>query len=367
VVCSGHGKTCAPFQQHAGQLSKEFAPTRSKTRGRANAPRVFRKWTFRPGQSRLGARAGFFAAPKGYPSASTSADASDAEQNFLENRGACREKFTFPRRNPILQMGNVTAFVFGAGESMANKALVWPVTNPSYASVFRDLKGFFAKTWVWILLLWAEQIAVGLATPHLPESMLVDELTSIPSMLIFAGVAVAWHRKILVDERKQGLRAVSLRAREWKYFAIAFLMYLGALVPLVAGYALTDRSNWWAISLFTLLIADIYIVTRLSVVYPLLAIDESEPFSRSWRLLRGRVFRTFMIFLLTTIPLSLVGRWIDKLSTAAFDQGRDLVGYAVSGISCAVSIMSACVLAASLSLLLMRVRDQGADSTQKAG
>lgn len=244
-----------------------------------------------------------------------------------------------------------------------NKALVGPITSASYAAVFRDLRGFFAKTWVWILLLWAEQIALYLVVPHLPPWMSSDNLTSLPSMLIFAGAAVAWHRKILVKEPTQGLRAVRLGAREWSYFAVAFLTWMGylALSVIVRAFRGNYLPEWWAISLLVILFAYVYAVTRFGLVFPLLAIDESAPFSKSWRLLNRRVLRVFFIGLITTIPLSFVVDWIDELSAAAFDQGQNVVGYVILGASCAVSIMSACVVAGSLSFLLIRFRSPEAD------
>ncbi len=145
-------------------------------------------------------------------------------------------------------------------------------------------------------------------------------LAFLPSTLVWVVLAVFCHRSILLFplEKDFSLSFV-FSSREWKFFAWVILVYIITIICLIpgsmtAGILLLELdevctgSPWikkaLEISLFygLFLFPLYYLAGRWSLVFPLIAIDDSPSLRWSWRMTKGNGWR--MCGLVSLIPLT---------------------------------------------------------------
>ncbi|MGE0273185.1 MAG: hypothetical protein AB7M05_05145 [Alphaproteobacteria bacterium] len=207
---------------------------------------------------------------------------------------------------------------------MKKKLSVFSITAASYGAVFTSFRRFFLQTWAWMLLAWLTTFVLNLSVdlifpPKLIKlsGMVAAYLLPIP---IFAGAAVLWHRTIQLGEDRRGWRAVRLRGREWLYLAAEIGLVLTPLVPLLLSHFLGHSSlEMWIyfVSLPALTVASLYIVLRLALCLPLIAIGDRAPFSQSWRMMKGNLLRLVAIGLLVLVPMGLLTALASSVSEFA--------------------------------------------------
>lgn len=259
---------------------------------------------------------------------------------------------------------------------MKNKLPVFSITTAAYGAVFASFRRFFLQTWAWVFLVWLATFALNLAVELIFPPKLIKVLGIAAAYLLplpfFAGAAVLWHRTIQLGEDHRGWRAVRLRGREWLYLAVEIALVLIPLTAFLVSSLLRGPSLVWVslISLPIIFIATLYIVLRLSLCLPLIAIGDHAPFRQSWRMMKGNLLRLIAIGLLVLVPMALLTAFASSmadlaLAFAVHDPAYYPVAFISYGPAALGGIMMAGFFASILSFAVLHQR--GLSIEQKAG
>ena len=209
------------------------------------------------------------------------------------------------------------------------KLPVFQVVGETYKSFFRHLLYLPQAALLPILvgapLYWAYwQILKGMMLGAPGGASQAILLVPIYFVLIFTFVIffVAWYRlELLGADREQPPIFPLPRRRHWRfvgYTLLIFLIYLAiglvfGVLPMAAlapelgpdGAAMAQTTGlalllpvWWLV-LFCVII---FIVLRLSFVFPAVSVDEAYSLSDSWRHTKGQTLRLFAALFLVSIP-----------------------------------------------------------------
>lgn len=240
---------------------------------------------------------------------------------------------------------------------------VWAVVKGTYAAVFRDFSGFVASIWIWLVLTWAASLGIGYLSLVLPSAVRQLHLAQLIIVPMYAGMAVVWHRYVQLHEEKRGIRTLRFGYRELKLFAIASMLLIGLLGPIVLGGGIvqTGRGAKLAlrlVALYSLVLsfAFFYVTLRLSLTFPLTATDESHVFDKSWGMLKGKLLRLFAVLLVTYYPtLFLVGK-LSEVGLLAIARKSYLLVFFIHALIMVASALGVCLAATAFSLALMHLR-----------
>lgn len=261
---------------------------------------------------------------------------------------------------------------------MAAKVPVWQIVKTSYRAVFRDFDRFLARTWVWITLIALSSLALEQVVIALAPEQYRDAFVGMSMILmtpLYTGVAVQWHRYVQLGEDVRGGRAIRLKRREWIYlgFELGLLLFIVgsivALMPLEWSFKYLGRDSMWTPILFVIsipivMLVALHAIMRCSLVFPLLAVGETEVLKKSWHLTKNNAFALFLIWLETFTP-SLMFGWtgdIYERLTQIFSGGLAL--YAVTVLYEAFNALGqtivTCLIVGGLSHTLLFLRGNNA-------
>lgn len=240
---------------------------------------------------------------------------------------------------------------------------VWATIKDTYAAVFRDFSGFVARVWAWTILIWLSTFAAVFLSLQLPRIFTELNLIFLILLPMYAGVAVAWQRSVLLGEKRTGLRALRFGRRELKASAIGTMLAVGFWGPFVLGGGIVDTHAGvrWAVTLVllyavALAAAFLYMTLRLSLAFPLTATDERRVFDQSWGMLKGKMLRLLVILLATYYPMAaVVGKLTQLLILAATKKAYAAI-FLVHGLMIIALTLSICLAASAASATLMRLR-----------
>ena len=186
----------------------------------------------------------------------------------------------------------------------------------AHESVFGQFRRFAklaAVPFALILLIAGLKFPVGHYAPNAEIVLLVADL------LPFAILGLAQSRTVLTGEAAGFLPPQPLGRRTWIYLGYALLMIVMAAVPLVVlllgainvVYVLSDGGEdfasgpWLAALGFIGFLVLLWVLARLSLVYPALAVDRKLGLVGAWRLSRGSGLKLLgiqvVIFLVTLL------------------------------------------------------------------
>lgn len=240
---------------------------------------------------------------------------------------------------------------------------VWATIKGTYAAVFRDFSGFVARVWAWTVLIWLTTFAVVYLSLQLPRIFIELNLLFLLLLPMYAGVAIAMQRRILLGESRKGLRALRFGWREIKASAIATMLAVGFWGPFVLGGGIVDTGAGSKRAVLLVLIyavalaaAFLYLALRLGLAFPLTATDERRVFDQSWTMLKGKMLRLFAILLVTYYPAAaLTGKLTQLMILAATKKAYVLV-FLVHGMMIIALTLSICLAAAAASQALIHLR-----------
>ncbi len=172
-----------------------------------------------------------------------------------------------------------------------------------------------------LILSYAAGFAVGFLVGYSGEAQGTDDPSRIwaavarhAQWIFFAAFAVAWHRVVLLGPTDAKVRTsigMEFGKREIKFFVAWVLLFY-----LVAGpgnafslYASQNPEFLGSISGLTLILYFIYIVlavavvTKLSLMYPEIALNKNISIPRYWKKTKKCTIRMLMIILITGIPV----------------------------------------------------------------
>lgn len=226
-------------------------------------------------------------------------------------------------------------------EGPANPGLpLGPTIRLAYASYFRHFGDVLRISALWLSLMavlnaaagwmeaaWITHVMANPAPqPNLSEPMemaLLDNISSVVLALAAVSIAVAWHRRLLLDEPpgRSGGNIGTLGL--WRYIAVTIVVCVVAAAPTLAILLAIWAFGWMPIAddviapqtpvlitaLLVACVAGIVILLRLCVLLPANATGNSTlTVKGAWRLSRGNIWRLFWGIVACSLPpLLLVG------------------------------------------------------------
>jgi hypothetical protein len=142
-------------------------------------------------------------------------------------------------------------------------------------------------------------------------AMLVAILGFVPYTIF----GVSWHRLTLLGP-SAGAPSVApaWQRRHWRFLgyalAVTLIGYGLMLVVMLSGMLLASAIGFLAaVIMFGGLAVFLYVVMRLSFVFPAVAVDEAYRLAHAWTHTRGQGFRLIGLMILTTVPM-IVAYWV---------------------------------------------------------
>jgi hypothetical protein len=240
------------------------------------------------------------------------------------------------------------------------KLAVWRTVQSCYATVFQNLGQVVRICWLWLLIMvpvyaaahWFVSYVLalpGLSTVPQWVHVGVAELLPVVELPFLASIAVAWHRLVLRHERVSAPVYLRLDAFVWRYvlYSLGFLAVIVA--PVLCAMALIEPLDQLdpetlllqalasrtaptadpAVSVMTpvyaIIIAAvvglaltmaiaIFLLPRLSIVLPTLALGERLSMWAAWRVTRGNALRLASANCLCMLPALFLILWAPLLS-----------------------------------------------------
>ncbi len=141
-----------------------------------------------------------------------------------------------------------------------------------------------------------------------PAVVFGEFLANLVSIVIYAVFAVSVHRRFLLDNH-DGLH---FGRRELRFLGASILLIIPVIfvVLIIVPLAMLNA----AVGMIGMIIAYVFLVyacTRVSLVFPAIAIDEVggiiDKLRRSWQLMKGRVGKLFLAWLVVGVTFILIG------------------------------------------------------------
>ncbi|MBL4836008.1 MAG: hypothetical protein JKY34_00400 [Kordiimonadaceae bacterium] len=172
--------------------------------------------------------------------------------------------------------------------------------------------------------------------------------------LLYVMIAVVWHRRVLLGESPSGSIYFKFGRREIHFVLYALLIGLFAVVIFGGVYGLgiwrtggRAFGSIWVVFLGCGLFTFVYL--RSTLVFPAVALSQSEPWKTSWAITRGNCWRLFWGFFLigvvTTIVVSIL--WF----IAGLVSGNDLSVQQYSSMSAINSNVATLALYGAISVI----------------
>ena len=231
-----------------------------------------------------------------------------------------------------------------------------PFAKRAYATVLADLGGFVDQNAFWLLGFFVVVECVDLYLAG-AASLLARSLTA---SLFAAAVAVGWHRHVLVGEARSPLSALRFGPREARFWllSVAFSA-VGGVVAFGFGLAAVIVRTAFPSAGFLLVIAaavgalgvGAFLAARLSLAFPLIAIDERKPLQRAWAASRMHAWFIFKLMFVTTVPFAAVIPLIRWTGLELAPVGGSYVRLAFSFVSDGLWVADICIGAAAISLV----------------
>jgi hypothetical protein len=217
--------------------------------------------------------------------------------------------------------------------SEGRKLPVWRTVRACYATVLQNLRQLVRISWLWLLMMVPVYTAVHWlysniwAAPVFQTMPLwvITSVTALPSVVelpFVASIAVAWHRLVLRHERVAGSAYLRLDKAIWRY-ALCSLGFLALTIgPLLCAldfalqrYAAPPDYDAAIPSLVIILplmalalVAAIFLLPRLSLVLPALALGERLSPWDAWLATQGNALRLALASCLLHVARAIPGR-----------------------------------------------------------
>lgn len=206
-----------------------------------------------------------------------------------------------------------------AGKTIPPKLNLWETIYISYSTYFKNFGDVWEIVRLWIVI----AVPVLALANYIRYSSLVTAFTqgaeraqvlSAGNLALFVfstilcalaaiSIAVAWHRRLILDERPVASASNVLTANVWRYIGVGFITFFFATLPLFVLFLLflfqSHTSRAYAglpQSLIFLLavIVSIVVTLRFSFLLPARAVRNlSLTFEQSWTITRGNTWRLF--------------------------------------------------------------------------
>jgi hypothetical protein len=242
----------------------------------------------------------------------------------------------------------------------------------AYLDLLGNWRGLVEIGGLWLIAPWVLHAVDGLLPALLGDLALTAGI---------AAIAVAWHRRILLQEALPK-RFAPLNAWVGRYLGYSVLVVMLAAAPSLVLALLIARTmggeaggeqgpGFLPLLLVTLAaFASLMVAIRLQLVFPAAAIDErGETLRTSWRATRGNGWRLLAGVLLVSLPPAVAGMVLGTVLAVLSDASGSLVLSWLSQLApIAAAWVQAPLLAAFLSFgyLFLRRQQEGPVSSPPA-
>jgi hypothetical protein len=195
---------------------------------------------------------------------------------------------------------------------------LWPAVRASYGIVIQNFGQLIRMSWLWLLILLPVTAALRWLSLEIepweaePAGSLLDALANLIQLPALASIAVAWHRLVLRHERVQDGLYLRLDRTVLRYTVYLFILFvltdgpITIVTSLLAGDSADPITIGIAFGIILLALAiAIFVLPRLSLVLPAIALGENLALAAAWQLTRGNTWRLAMATLLCSLPLAL--------------------------------------------------------------
>lgn len=184
----------------------------------------------------------------------------------------------------------------------------------AYGVVFSQLPAVFKAAALPFVL----SIVIGLLTLTAPASGFWNVVLTILGFVPYTIFGVAWHRLSLLGPMAAPPLIPAWTRRHWRFLGYAvvviltiytvslpFLLFgMGMAAPGPGGAPMAGLPM--AVTTLAAMVGLLYVMMRLSFVFPAVAVDESYGLGWSWAHTRGQGFRLIGAVLLTLFPMLMV-------------------------------------------------------------
>jgi hypothetical protein len=218
------------------------------------------------------------------------------------------------------------------------KIAFWRTVGGAFGFVFSDLVRFFQVSGIWLAgTILLELLAVNFLPDSRSLAVPFCSLGFVTSLAANVALSVAWHRAILAQETPSAAMALRFGGREWRYFGYSLLIVLVICAPVLifvvisalisaifVGIVVAANGAHLAtiggmsalvseIIRLIIMLAALYVVSRLWLALPAVAIDQrGDMLSTAWRRSRRNGVRLMFGLLVCTLPFSFVDWFIQK-------------------------------------------------------
>lgn len=143
-------------------------------------------------------------------------------------------------------------------------------------------------------------------------------------LLPLAIFGIAWSRIVLIGPQSGAIPRPLFGRRTWAYFSYLLVQVMLIILPMFAlgfvdagttflesridpAFDLENSAAKVALMvpvIFAVYLTLLYLLTRLALVFPAVALDQKLGFSGSWRLTRGSGLKLYMALILIVIPVT---------------------------------------------------------------
>lgn len=215
----------------------------------------------------------------------------------------------------------------------------------AYASVFGQI-GLVAKA-AFLPFLISAVLVVPSLTAH--GNLLLFLIVILLRLVPYTLFGVTWHRLILLGTGvAPPIVFPGWHRRHWRFygFALAITAMTTSLIAVVgltsfgvaggeaesgSGPGSAEVTLGALMAILIALLLAIYVMLRLSFVFPAVAVDESYGLGDAWRHTRGQGLRLMLVMFLTLAPVTLVGWMLIAILVAPFTGPPGAGSVAVSG------------------------------------
>jgi hypothetical protein len=219
----------------------------------------------------------------------------------------------------------------------------WRTLAEAYALWAKHLPEIVGFSWLWLLVMapvfavltyWQAPIFVammdaanaGLRDPDPAMTTLLQAATMLVMLPILSSLAVAWHRRLLRDERVRTRAYLRFDAAVAGYAFLLLVTGLLAAGPQLALQAIETPLSGMGETGYRILqtvgivasVAGLYVAGRLFLVLPARAVGHDLGFAAAWRASRRNGWRLFFGYLLTVLPVGIAAGAL-SLSLAGLD------------------------------------------------
>jgi hypothetical protein len=203
------------------------------------------------------------------------------------------------------------------------KLPLWNTIGLAYSTYFHNFADVLRISWLWLVVCaplvnianmaqpsFATQIIVQMnsgASPPMPaqQSMPIDmvgvlrHISGLVALLASVSIAVAWHRRIILDEHPRFSVSNVATKSFWRYVGMGLAISLTTVPALVflillALYAVDYPDGMIPVVVIPVFATSVAVILRLSLLLPARAVGDLElTFRQTWINTRGNTWRLF--------------------------------------------------------------------------